>query len=50
MLDLFVGAIVKFNDHTFLLTGADDYVFEFMERPEECEKVESFSLNLAIVS
>jgi hypothetical protein len=37
--DLFVGAIVKFNDHSFLITEADDYVFSFMERYEEREKV-----------
>jgi len=37
--DLFVGATVIFNGHTFLLTEADDYVFDFMERYDEREKV-----------
>ncbi len=37
--DLYVGAIVKFNQHTFLLTEADEYVFSFMEKFEEREKV-----------
>ena len=32
--DLFVGAIVIFNEHSFLLTEADEYVFAFMERFE----------------
>lgn len=36
--DLYVGAIVKFNEHTFLLTEADDYVFAFMERDDERER------------
>jgi hypothetical protein len=37
--DLYVGAIVTFNKHTFLLTSADEYVFSYMERPNEREKV-----------
>ena len=37
--DLYVGAIVEFNKHTFLLTSADDYVFAYMERPSEIEMV-----------
>lgn len=37
--DLYVGAIVNFNEHTFLLTEADDYVFAFMEKYEERENV-----------
>ena len=36
--DLFVGAIVTFNEHTFLLTEADEYVFAFMERFEASRK------------
>ena len=40
--DLYVGAIVEFNKHTFLLTSADDYVFAYMERPNEIEKVNTF--------
>ena len=38
--DLYVGAILKINAHTFLLTDADDYTFSYMERQEETEKVE----------
>jgi hypothetical protein len=34
-----VGAIITLNKHTFLLTSADEYVFSYMERPEEREKV-----------
>ena len=41
--DLYVGAIVEFNKHTFLLTSADDYVFAYMERPSEIEMVKGFS-------
>ena len=37
--DFYVGAIVVINDHTFLLTDADDYVFDYMERYEERERV-----------
>lgn len=37
--DLYVGAIVEFNKHTFLLTSADEYVFSYMERPSEVENV-----------
>jgi hypothetical protein len=37
--DLYVGAIVEFNKHSFLLTSADEYVFSYMERPSEIEKV-----------
>ncbi len=37
--DLYVGAIVEFNKHTFLLTSADEYVFSYMERPTEREGV-----------
>ena len=35
--DLYVGAIVEFNKHTFLLTSADEYVYSYMERPSEVE-------------
>ena len=42
--DLYVGAIVEFNKHTFLLTSADDYVFAYMERPDEIEKVNIYFL------
>ena len=41
--DLYVGAIVEFNKHTFLLTSADDYVFAYMERPSEIEMVNGLS-------
>jgi hypothetical protein len=34
-----VGAIITLNKHTFLLTSADEYVFSYMERPQEREKV-----------
>ena len=30
--DLYVGAIITFNSHDFLITDADDYVFDFMEK------------------
>ena len=36
--DFYVGAIVRLNDHVFLLTEADDYVFAFMERDDERER------------
>ena len=32
--DIYVGAILEINSHTFLITTADDYVFDFMEREE----------------
>ena len=32
--DFYVGAILEMNKQQFLITSADDYVFEFMERPE----------------
>ena len=34
-----MGAIVSFNDHSFLLTGADEYVYQYMEDVNEREKV-----------
>ena len=37
--DLYVGAIVNFNSHHFLITSADEYVFSYMERESEKEKV-----------
>ena len=39
--DLYVGAILELNKHAFLLTSADEYVFAYMERPSEIEKVKS---------
>eukprot|EP00095_Tigriopus_kingsejongensis_P010934 maker-scaffold206_size259025-snap-gene-1.19 protein:Tk10934 transcript:maker-scaffold206_size259025-snap-gene-1.19-mRNA-1 annotation:"ef-hand domain-containing family member c2-like" len=36
--DLYVGAILRFNDHWFILTEADEYVFAFMEQFDEREK------------
>ena len=36
--DFYVGAIVNLNEHRFLLTEADDYVFAFMERDDEGER------------
>ena len=41
--DLYVGAVLEINSHTFLLTDADDYTFSYMERSGEAEKV-AFSL------
>ena len=32
--DLYVGAILTINSHDFLITTADDYVFDFMEREQ----------------
>jgi len=37
--DLYVGAIVNFNSHHFLITAADEYVFAYMQRDSEKEKV-----------
>lgn len=42
--DLYVGALVRFNRHTFLLTAADEYALQFMEREENREKVETTHL------
>ena len=39
LTDLYVGAIVNFHSHHFLLTAADEYVFSYMERELEKEKV-----------
>ena len=41
--DLYVGAIVNFNSHHFLITAADEYVFSYMERESEKEKVNIFT-------
>jgi hypothetical protein len=30
-----VGALLDINSQTFLLTAADDYVFDFLERPDQ---------------
>ena len=40
--DLYVGGIVNFNSHHFLITAADEYVFSYMERESEKEKVHIF--------
>ena len=32
---LYVGALLDINSQTFLLTAADDYVFDFLERPDQ---------------
>ena len=44
--DLYVGAIVNFNSHHFLITAADEYVFAYMQRDSEKEKVTD---NLSII-
>ena len=44
--DLYVGAIVEFNKHTFLLTSADEYVFSYMERPSEIETFPQSNLRI----
>ena len=36
--DLYVGSIISINSHRFLLTAADEYVFDFMERREHVEQ------------
>ena len=46
--DLYVGAIVEFNRHTFLLTSADNYVFSYMERKSEVEKFPQSNLRTII--
>ena len=44
--DLYVGAIVEFLKHTFLLTSADEYVFSYMERPKEVETFPQSNLRI----
>ena len=44
--DLYVGAIVEFNKHTFLLTSADEYVYSYMERPKEVETFPQSNLRI----
>ena len=44
--DLYVGAIVNFNSHHFLITAADEYVFSYMERESEKEKVVRLDSNV----
>ena len=46
--DLYVGAIVEFNKHTFLLTSADEYVFSYMERPAEIENFPQSNLKVIL--
>lgn len=46
--DLYVGAIVEFNKHSFLLTSADEYVFSYMERPSEVESFPQSNLRVII--
>ena len=41
-------AILEINNHTCILTAADDYVLQFMEKDSECDKV-FFSLTGNIV-
>ena len=46
--DLYVGAIVEFNKHSFLLTSADEYVFSYMERPSEIENFPQSNLKVIL--
>ena len=46
--DLYVGAIVEFNKHTFLITSADDYVFSYMERSTEVEQFPQSNFRIII--
>ena len=46
--DLYVGAIVEFNKHTFLLASADEYVFSYMERPAEIENFPQSNLRVIL--
>ena len=36
--DFYVGSILEINIHAFLLTSADEYVFDFMERNDHREQ------------
>ena len=46
--DLYVGAIVEFNKHVFLLTSADEYVYSYMERPSEVETFPQSNLRIIV--
>ncbi|XP_059082013.1 EF-hand domain-containing family member C2-like isoform X1 [Tigriopus californicus] len=46
--DLFVGAVLKINEHWFILTEADEYVFNFMEQFDEREKYPHSNIRLIL--
>ena len=46
--DFFVGATLELNKHVFIVTEADEYVFEYMEQFEEREKVGSWDVNYGL--
>lgn len=49
--DLFVGAEVCFHGHNFLLVGADEYTFNYMEKhANEVKQLLLFSITLSTVS
>jgi len=33
--DLYIGAIVEFNKHKFILVDADDYAYTYMEKHQD---------------
>ena len=46
--DLHVGGILDIGGHTILLTEADEYVFDFMEREEQREKFPQSNLRVIL--
>lgn len=41
--DLYIGAIVEFNKHKFILVDADDYAYTYMEKHQD-EVIQVFHL------
>ena len=46
--DIYVGAILEINRHTFLITTADDYVFDFMEREDFREQFSHSNIRVVL--
>ena len=46
--DIYVGAILEINSHKFLITTADDYVFDLMEREEFREQFSHSNIRVVL--
>lgn len=46
--DFYVGAILELNKQSFLITSADDYVFDFMERPEMQQRFSKSNIQMIL--
>ena len=46
--DFYVGAIIELNKRSFLITSADEYVFDFMERPQMQQRFKKSNIGIVL--